>query len=487
MPRLPKPARRVFALLAPAAAAVALFAPQLARADGYCGPGRTRLRHEVQKNETVSEIAEQHGVTTKSILYHNPDLDPKLLRVGQRVNVCIDDAVASAPVKTAGNGDRGKAKTKVRCGRGAAGHVHTVESGDSLSGIASRYGVTEADIKAKNPAVKKQPNLLQVGQEIEVCVEEKRLTKSKLCNYETPLFTHKAVPGDNASRIAARYGVMRKDLYRLNAKLRQNPNSVAVGQEIKVCPDIAPRELIELTHTVQQGESAGVIAEKYGILVAQLEAFQRKGAVPDINKLRVGQKLRVWTEGSYVPGFGGYEDDSGVLTSGVQLPDGAGYIVKHPTLSYGTEKTIRLIQGAISRYRGAASGGPKVHVGDISKRGGGKFPPHKSHQHGRDVDMGYVLKGELADEIKFRSANEGNLDVRRTWALIKSFLDTGEVRYIFMDYSLQKLVYEYARAHGVGAATLEELFQYPRGRGRTAGIIRHSRGHKNHFHVRFHK
>ena len=78
-----------------------------------------------------------------------------------------------------------------------------------------------------------------------------------------------------------------------------------------------------------------------------------------------------------------------------------------------------------------------------------------AHQHGRDVDMGYVLKGELADEIKFRSANEGNLDVRRTWALIKSFLDTGEVRYIFMDYSLQKLVYEYARAHGVGAATLE--------------------------------
>jgi hypothetical protein len=34
---------------------------------------------------------------------------------------------------------------------------------------------------------------------------------------------------------------------------------------------------------------------------------------------------------------------------------------------------------------------------------------------------------------------------------------------------------------------LDELFQYPRGKNRTRGIIRHSKGHVNHFHVRFRK
>jgi len=126
-----------------------------------------------------------------------------------------------------------------------------------------------------------------------------------------------------------------------------------------------------------------------------------------------------------------------------------------------------------------------VHVGDISKRGGGPFSPHISHQHGRDVDMGYVLKGNDAHETKFRGANAKNLDVARTWTLIKAFIDTDEVTYIFMDHRIQKLLYEYAQSRGVDEDTLDELFQYPRGRGRSHGIIRHWKGHSNHFHVRF--
>jgi hypothetical protein len=56
-----------------------------------------------------------------------------------------------------------------------------------------------------------------------------------------------------------------------------------------------------------------------------------------------------------------------------------------------------------------------------------------------------------------------------------------------MDYRIQKLLYEYAEKKGVNEDTLDELFQYPRGRGRTHGLIRHWRGHSNHFHVRFRK
>ena len=144
-----------------------------------------------------------------------------------------------------------------------------------------------------------------------------------------------------------------------------------------------------------------------------------------------------------------------------------------------------MIQSAIANYRKRSKGGPKVHVGDISRKGGGPFPPHSSHQHGRDVDVGFVLKGDHRDTLRFIKANESNLDAMRTYRLIKAFIDTDEVRLVFVDYKVQKILYEYAQSKGVSDDTLEELFQYPRGSKASRGIIRHWKGHSDHFHVRF--
>jgi len=85
----------------------------------------------------------------------------------------------------------------------------------------------------------------------------------------------------------------------------------------------------------------------------------------------------------------------------------------------------------------------------------------------------------------FSGANAENIDLERTWVLIEEFIKTGEIRYIFLDYEFQALLYEYAREHGVSKSKLDEYFQYPRGVGRNHGLIRHWRGHRNHIHVRF--
>jgi hypothetical protein len=109
--------------------------------------------------------------------------------------------------------------------------------------------------------------------------------------------------------------------------------------------------------------------------------------------------------------------------------------------------------------------------------------PHASHQSGRDADIAYYTAGR-EDTDGFVVATPENLDVRRTWYLIKSFLDSGQVRYIFMEYELQGVLYEYARRRGASAEELDRWFEYPR-QHTTRGIIRHARGHDDHFHVRF--
>ena len=187
----------------------------------------------------------------------------------------------------------------------------------------------------------------------------------------------------------------------------------------------------------------------------------------------------------YYPDLLAAEDLSSVLAQGVKLPPGPGYVVKNEDHAWGTPRTIRLLQEAIRRYTGGGRGGPKVHVGDISRHGGGVFPPHLSHRHGRDIDIGYVLRGADAEVVRFVTASGENLDVARSWALIEAILASEQVHYVFMDYGLQRTLYEHAMAAGTSPQRLAELFQYPRGEGASAGVIRHWRGHRNHFHVRF--
>ena len=440
---------------------------------------------EVASGDTLSGIAAEHGVSERALIDGNPSLkkNPDLLRLGQKIDVCV----AEEPTDDGGSKSSPK---KEKLGKPCAGGrltAHTVESGETLGRIAQTYGVDESAITHYNRTLRDDPNKLQVGQEIDVCVAERGVgsaKKSKLCDFVTPLHTHTVVPGEHLGQIAGRYGVRKRDLVKLNSKLGKNPDLLSVGQSLRVCPVIAPRERTKISYTVQPGDNLGKIAETYGLTPRELERFQQ-GRLENPNALRDGQKLTVWVDGGVVDGFARIDTDKGSLKAGVQLPPGKHYVVKWEAGAWGTANSIRVIQSAVASYKRKMPGGPKVHIGDISRRGGGKFRPHLSHQHGRDVDIGYVLRGKYAHEERFRSASEDNLDVARTWTLIKAFVDSDEVTYIFMDYRIQKLLYEYAKDHGYNEDTLDELFQYPRGRGRTHGLIRHWKGHVNHFHVRF--
>lgn len=446
--------------------------------------------HTVKSGETLGGIALKHGVAESSLIETNPALkkNPDLLSIGQVLDVCAAKKLEAKAAKSqARSKSRSKSRSRSRgkrCGRGGRLIEHEVRSGETLGEIALSYGVETDAIVKRNRALRERPNMLFAGQTLEVCAEERRVTKSKLCNYNTPLHHHEVVPGEHLAQIAGRYGVRRRDLIAWNASLRSNPDMLKVGQRLRVCPEIAPRERSQITYTVQSGDTLGEIALEYGLSPRELQLYQQ-GKLTDANALREGQKLVVWVDGGIVPGFGGRDDDSGTLSGGIQLPDGRHYKVKWKAAAWGTTKTIRAIQSAVSDYKRRMPGGPKVFVGDISKRAGGKFPPHVSHQHGRDVDVAYVHKGKYRDESRFRRAIGDALDVPRTWALIKAFVDTNAVTYIFMDYRIQEQLYEYARSKGVSADLLDEIFQYPRGRGRSYGIIRHWRGHDDHFHVRF--
>lgn len=291
---------------------------------------------------------------------------------------------------------------------------------------------------------------------------------------------YKVAKGDTLSRIARRKGVSEKNLVRANPKLKKNPNRLRVGQTLKIC---AAKRLQErrpqscgkggriVVHKVAKGQTVAGIAAKYSVSRASVRRYNAKLNKRTNSMIRVGESLRVCTKNRRYT-------HRAWLKDGVQLATGDGYNIRRPDNAWGTPATVAGITAAVAAYRVEYPDAPLVQIGDISRSNGGPLRSHLSHQDGRDVDIGYVFI-EPTEEGERR-----RIDVARSWSLLAQFVADDSLAAIFVDYRLQRRLYEHAESVGVPTAELDEIFEYPRG-GDGKGVVVHWPGHARHFHVRF--
>ena len=161
------------------------------------------------------------------------------------------------------------------------------------------------------------------------------------------------------------------------------------------------------------------------------------------------------------------------------FPEGSLWTVRDPSEAWGTEETIESIVAAIEAVEARYPGSPRVVIGDLSNPSGGRLNRHKSHQAGRDADVGfYYRRGEAGS---FLAARKKDLDLPRTWALLRAFVTETDVERVFVDRSIISALHAHAVAEGEDRGWLDDIF----GRSDEKGIIQHERRHKDHFHVRF--
>ena len=99
-----------------------------------------------------------------------------------------------------------------------AAETHTVKSGETLSGIAAKYGTTYQHLAAINGI--NNPNLIYAGQVL------------KIDGAAAPSKTYTVQGGDTLSGIAARYGTTYQKLAQINGI--SNPDLIQPGQVIKI-------------------------------------------------------------------------------------------------------------------------------------------------------------------------------------------------------------------------------------------------------------
>lgn len=172
--------------------------------------------------------------------------------------------------------------------------------------------------------------------------------------------------------------------------------------------------------------------------------------------------------------------NAGALVNGVPMPKSDKWIVQDPSCAWGTQETIDSIVRSIEKVVAEHPDTPPLAIGHISAKKGGHLSPHKSHQSGRDVDLGYYHSPPKSVFVK---GTEQNLDLERTYALIKTIVTETETDLVLVDTSIQRMLVKYALQHGEDEAFVDHLFQvrdkHPR------PYVRHARGHANHVHVRF--
>lgn len=102
--------------------------------------------HVVAAGETLAEIAAKYGISVAALAEANGITDPSLVYVGTRLELSGDTYVAEPPATS----------TK----------SHTVAHGETLNGIAEKYGVGVGDLVAANDIA--DVNSIRVGQVLSI-------------------------------------------------------------------------------------------------------------------------------------------------------------------------------------------------------------------------------------------------------------------------------------------------------------------------------
>ena len=165
------------------------------------------ITYTVQSGDTLSSIASRYGTTVQELVDINGLSNPNLIYPGEVLRITTNSTTHGSET------------------RGTGSIIYTVQRGNTLSQIANTYGVTVSHIVEINNIA--NPNLIYPGQKL-------RITESTNTNLnpvnQNNFYTVQR--GDTLSGIARRYGVSTQYLVRLNGI--SNPNLIYPGQMLKV-------------------------------------------------------------------------------------------------------------------------------------------------------------------------------------------------------------------------------------------------------------
>ena len=219
----------------------------------------------VQAGNTLSGIAARYGTTVQALAQLNNISNPNLIHVGQVLKIYGDNKPIKKKINFSG--------------------TYVVQAGDTLSAIAVRYGTTVQTLAELNHIA--NPNLIYVGEIIKLPVSDSVKSGASSKQHQT---TYVVQSGDTLSGIAAKFGTTVQNLVSLNGIA--NPNLIYVGQVLKISSSgvSAQQGSYTGTYVVRYGDTLSGIAARFGTTVSNLVSLND---IANPNLIYSGQVLKL--------------------------------------------------------------------------------------------------------------------------------------------------------------------------------------------------
>ncbi len=239
--------------------------------------------YDVNAGESIYDIAAKIGVTKDEIIKNNPDAADGV-DSGMRLFFPVDKQNASAPAVTSASEQR-----------------HTVEQGETLYGLAKRYGTTVEEIIAANPGsdtgiktgqvlvIPTKGTTVNANQQVQDAFSRNTTMQVAVPQGTDPVF-HTITDGEDICSIAKQYNATIEGIINANPGLK--PDEYTTGAKVKVAPNTALPFIYERTgrrnykYEVKRGETFASIAADNGITENELKA-----ANPDMKKAKKGKVI----------------------------------------------------------------------------------------------------------------------------------------------------------------------------------------------------
>ena len=266
--------------------------------------------HVVKRGETPSSIAQKYKVALADLMKTNSITSARSLRVGQRLTVPgigdeegvggPEEIVVAAVAEPAPPGAR---------------TTYTVRRGDTLTRIASLHDMPLDELRRLNGLGRR--TVLHVGDTLEVSKTpgvQVAAREPRSADAETAVHTVKK--GEYPGLIASKYKVPVSELLAWNGL--DASSTLHVGDRLKVFGNgdpatgqdgdagTAPEK--SSVYVVAPGDTAGTIAQRHGVRLADLAAWNNLGPKSTI---KVGQKLEIRTGGNPKEEAGTADTDNG--------------------------------------------------------------------------------------------------------------------------------------------------------------------------------
>ncbi|HFI0147363.1 TPA: LysM peptidoglycan-binding domain-containing protein [Streptococcus suis] len=312
-----------------------IYVGQVLKITGSSGTSTTNsaTTYTVKSGDTLSGIAAKFGTTVSALQSLNGISNPDKIQVGQVLKIKGSTSVATSTSVT----------------------TYTVKSGDTLSGIAARFGTTVSALQSLNGI--SNPDKIQVGQVL-------KITASATSATSTSVTTYIVQSGDTLSGIAARFGTTVSALQSLNGI--SNPDKIYAGQILRISGSgiVSTGGSGVSTYTVKSGDTLSGIAAKFGTTVSALQSLN---GISNPDKIYAGQVLRINGTGGGTSSGGISPTSTYVVKSGDTLSGIAarfGTTVSALQSLNGISNPDKIYAGQVLRIN--VTGGSYVSDGNIS-------------------------------------------------------------------------------------------------------------------------